>query len=510
MRCSGVPIGAVAFQYGVDTALQAFPFSSLITTATSQINNANVSVNLQDILPQFLQMNDKEDQAYYNGMTPSLPDGAYANYIDALNANNNPLNAFQGNTYDDKLQGRGSFPVSITVEHTIYAGGTDTSLVSTNTNDTWIITLSTIVTEPLWLSPFTWGNPEHNAQGLCGVNNMTLNLNIDTTLKRLVSTCSPYVDLTYGGAGCLAGSATNPNLFQQVPVGNVATANAPSLLFKFLSTQSNDLIETKNVVPYTDYPRYLTPALSTGSIFGGGRATFTTQNIQLNQIPSKIMVCARIPMSSQNISNSATFLCIQAISVNLNNASGLLSTSSTPDLWRISSRNHSNQTWLQFSGQATKASNNYVGIPGASLIGTGGSLLVLNPAYDLSLPTGLSNGSMGNFNLQFQITVYNQFSSAVQPEIVVVCANDGILVTQQGVSATYTGILTQQMVLDANKMSAKTSSEEHREVGGRMHNMTRFRHPRMHRMMGMGHSGGAHSGGAVSGGKHSKLSGLMK
>ena len=53
-----VPVGSKAFDYGVTDALQAFPLASLMTTATAQINNTTVSVNLQDVLPSMLRLNN--------------------------------------------------------------------------------------------------------------------------------------------------------------------------------------------------------------------------------------------------------------------------------------------------------------------------------------------------------------------------------------------------------------------------------------------------------------------
>ena len=86
-----VPSGSTCFNYGTTDALQAFPLASLMTTATAQINNTSVSVNLQDILPSLLRMNNSRELYRFNSTTPSLPDQAYAQYAQALLAHNNPL-----------------------------------------------------------------------------------------------------------------------------------------------------------------------------------------------------------------------------------------------------------------------------------------------------------------------------------------------------------------------------------------------------------------------------------
>jgi hypothetical protein len=253
--------------------------------------------------------------------------------------------------------------------------------------------------------------------------------------------------------------------------------SSPQLLLRFLSTQPSDQIESKNVVPFTDIPRYITPASNAGPIASGATSTITTQNVQLNQIPSKFMIAVRNPYGSSSIAQPSTFLTITSVSINLNNASGLLSSATQYDLWKLSRKAGSNQSWLQFKGSANRAGLNYVAGYGLSEIPTGGSLLVLDPAVSLSLPESLSNGSLGSYNFQAQITVKNQYGYAISPEVVIMCVNDGIMVTNQGTSTTYTGILTRQMVMDAKEMKAIPMTEEVRLVGGRFGDMGLVRHP---------------------------------
>ena len=95
-----VPVGTSAFDYGVTDALQAFPLASLMTTATASINNTTVSVNLQDVLPSMLRLNNSRELYRFNSSTPSLPDQAYARYIQGIGANNNPLAGYSNASYD--------------------------------------------------------------------------------------------------------------------------------------------------------------------------------------------------------------------------------------------------------------------------------------------------------------------------------------------------------------------------------------------------------------------------
>jgi hypothetical protein len=473
INCGGaghaVPVGSNAFSYGVDSAFSPFPFSQLIGTASAQINNTTVSVNLPDLLPQFLALNDRAFLTEFNATTPSLPDSDYGTYADGVGANNNPLAFYSNADYQHGLLPRGAFPVSIAVVHNITAGGQDTSLISTNVADTWVITLSINVTEPIFISPFSWSDPTRSAMGMVGINNFTLTLNMNppsgavvggVPQTRCFGSSSAYISSITSGVGA------NGTMF-----------TSPKLLLKFLSTQPSDNIESRNVVPYTDFPRYITPSSNAPAIASRASAQLTTQNIQINQLPSKFIVAVRLPQSLQTIANPSTFLTITNVSINLNNASGLLSSSTQQNLWKISRRNGSNQTWQQFSGFAQKVGAYGAGGGGISSVPTGGSILVLDPALDLSLPETLSNGSLGQYNFQAQITVTNQYGYAITPEVVVVCVNDGIMVTNQGTSTTYTGILTRQMVMDAKQMPSIPMTEEYRMVGGKMGNMSLVRHP---------------------------------
>jgi hypothetical protein len=500
IRATGVPSGSLAFQYGLTDAFQAFPLASLMTTAQAQINNTSVSINLQDVLPSLLRMNNSRELYRFNSMTPALPDQAYCRFADGVNANNNPLAGYGTASYDIDQVPRGSFPVSVSVLHNITAGGTDTSLLSTNVADTWVIEVSSVVSEPIFLSPFIFGDPEFNQQGLLGINNMTFTFNIDATCKRLWSSSNSYI------TSIALGTAANPNGFTSTTsISVLQQPSQPALLLKFLSTQPSDLIESKNVVPYMDFPRYLTSSANATPIVGGTNAQLTSSNLQINQIPDLFIINIRKPMQTQTYADANAFFVINNVSINLNNQSGLLSSASAYDLWRMSVRNGSTQSWAEFSGVAVQ----YAATGKGKIANTTGSLLIINPAYDLSLPDYISCGSLGNYNFQFQVGVSNQISvapAAITPEICVVCVNSGIMTTQQGVSAIYTGILTKEMVLDAKskqQASAAKSAEVKRMVGGAMLNMASTG-PLLRRMMsrrvGGVPSGGVASGGVASGG----------
>jgi hypothetical protein len=264
-----------------------------------------------------------------------------------------------------------------------------------------------------------------------------------------------------------------------------------------------------------DFPRYLTSSANNPTFATQGQVVkINSSNLQINQIPDYFIITARIPMSQQTPQMSMSQFVIQNISVNLNNQSGLLSSASQYDLWRTSARNGSAQSWAEFSGLQSSFTGGV-----SQNIATTGSVLVLSPPYDLSLPNYISSGSLGNYNFQFQVTVACQYpqevfdlfpNSVIPIEICVVCVNSGIFSTQQGVSAVYTGILTKEMVLSSvngQQASAMTSQETSRMIGGQMLNgaLTAVKGMRKHLKS---HSMPAHSGGAMgsasSGGRMGK------
>jgi hypothetical protein len=560
----------------------------LFSTATCQINNTTVSINTQDIMPSILRMNDSRELYRYNSTTPSLPDQAYYNYSDAAFSSNNPVATYNNASYDLDQVPRGSFPAVITLGHygitsnapaggvalgsTIYIDNGSISVGPTTiathaytfSEEFWIVNFQTVVTEPLFLSPWIWGNPEFNCQGLLGINNMSFTLTIDATAKRLfsvvpqeevymnptgstaqVGTYTPLgtglpslgvqtIFSTNNGGLTIMGSNPNAFKFSQSPSGTtlgvIQPATSPVMLFKFLSTQPSDLIQTKNIVPYHDYPRYLSSQANSSAVTAGTNSiTLTSNNLQINQIPDMFIITVRKQMADQNCYDAMAQMVINNISVNLNNQSGLLSSASQYDLWRLSERNGSSQSFAEFCGQQYIQNGlTYpvagVGTGTTGLIATTGSVLVLNPAYDLSLPDYITCGSLGNYNFQFNINVaYQQGAQSLTNqtlqslEICVVCVNSGIFTTQQGVSAVYTGILTKEMVLGAKshqQASAMTSMEVARMVGGKkMLPLTAFKGlAKRGGMSGAVSSGGImgsqSSGGIMgsqsSGGRHAK------
>ena len=287
--------------------------------------------------------------------------------------------------------------------------------------------------------------------------------------------------------------------------------------FEFLSTQPTQLVASKNVCPYYDYARYISNTNGSVTFNQGVPAQFTSNTIQINQIPDYFIVYARIPMSQQTVLDSASFLTINNVSVNFNNASGLLSSFSQNQLWNMSRKAGLNMNYDEWRGTALRNSVDGEG----AITYTTGSILVIDAA-SLSLPSYLVAGNLGNFQFQITLNMTSYYTAAVTPELVILTANSGIFVTEQGTSTTFTGILTKELTLSTQEQKdtpAISRVADERLVGGKMLHRGIARHPKyvaqhMKKMSGAGYvsgvSGAGYSGAIAGGAMYHKKSKLHK
>jgi hypothetical protein len=448
---SNVAINSSALNYSNGECFQAFPINSSIKTMTASINNTSFSINSQDVLQQLLKLIEPRDLQKFNGFTPTLPDMYFNKYSDAIGSKADITGDYKASGFDNMLVPRGSHPLkSILVNHYIAGVFKDNSLKSTALTDNWDIFLESEFCEPLIISPFQVfsGKSDFNNQALTGITTINIVMNLDPSLKRFFSTNAPITNNI-----SISFADTDP------------ITNA-SLLFNFLNIQETDKIKKRNIVSYIDYPVFVSSDSDT--IIAGNTKTIISQNFQINQIPDLFIICVRRPMSSTTIRHTNSFLPIRNISLNFNNSSGLLSSASTQDLYRISKINGSQQSWLEFWGYAGKANGNIANTALTQyLYSTSGSLIIINPSRDLSLPYYLSNGSVGSYNIQFKVDVINNTTDNFIPELVFITANSGIMVNQDGETDIYTGLLTKELVVNSSvKQEGIPSASYNRLVGG--------------------------------------------
>ena len=554
--------------YGLIAGLSAYPLHSMMTVASATINNNTVSINMKDVLPAIVRMLDKKELGSYNGMSATATD-SLLNYGDQVYGDS-PASGSR-NILDTDYVGRGSLVLLN------YSSSTNGAVVTEVF--TWRIS------EPLMISPFIYCNPKSNGQAFYGIQNMNIVLNIGSDLQRVFRGCGPPIGVAATGTGAStpAGySWPSPSgyglqtVFNSLPfITGVTAGNLNNncmfdntyLLFTFLTAHPSDLFPSRNICPYYELPRYITQstipssaapvgpkqATATGttknlalvSLNSGGGYTggtwsnqtgtlLTSQTLQLNQIPDKLIIFIR--KANQTWYDSDSYLPISGISIDFNNNSGILSAARSEDLYRMSKDNGSNQSWNEWSGfqTANVAQDATDGIlrpcwlcppdtvsrelsPQFSTIPTCGGVLMLEFGKDIQLIEDFfAAGSLGNFNIRVNVRYNNNNMSlpvGSTIELVMITMNSGVFVCERGTSSTYTGILTRADVLEASEQDPYTRSDVKRMVGGgfldmlksgvhKLAPLAKAVAPHVARELskhGSGVSGGGGSGGRLSG-----------
>ena len=467
INLANVPPGAQCFQYAVSDSLNSFPLQSLFSTSTLVINNAASSTNYSDIFAFIKLLEDRNRLDKSDSMTPNFINQHWGRFSDAVLSNSNPMGNYNETTLNNDRVPNGAFPYSYyEVNHYVNGQFADNSTISTSLNDTWIIYISFAkIVEPfLCLSPFT-NTHEFAVAGLLGVNNLSLTLNIQSNCAKVWTTGNSFVNQAGNGLSSYITSIALGN-----PQSNNYGFTNTKLLFNFLTLTDLQYskVSTKSVTSYVDYPRYISPSSNSPSIAPGQSANITMQNIQLNQIPSLIVLGVRVPLSQQNWAYTESYLPINSIQINLNNSSGLLASANSAQLYQISVDSGSTQSYYSWKGFSTAIQNG-----NATIIPTLGSMLVINPAKWLSLNELLSNSSIGQFNLQITINCSNNQGFIIQPEVCLMTVLNGFAITELGQTSFFTACLDRTAILEAKSTddeSRKVDEEFfHNAVGGRMH-----------------------------------------
>lgn len=422
------------FNYSGIDGFSPFPFHALVNSTQWTINNNTISQNTRDLLAVLCRIHDKRYLQRYNGMTPVMFD-SYGDYsqipADALNK---PFAGFSGISMDNDLQPRGVLPLTI-------VSGTNYLATAAGAR---VLVVELKVTEPCMLSPFVFAGDE--GQGMYGIQNFNATYNLTGAANNVVR---------FGGS--LAARYT------VAPVVVFQGAYSPRLLLQYLTPHPSDLLPSRNVLPYYELPRYIT---TLAPIAAGATSRIVSSSLQLNQVPDKLFIVVCKNIDARSVSDADSFLPIRGISINWNNSSGLLSSATPQDLWRMSIENGINMSWAEWSGLASVASP--ASATGSLPITTCGPVLCLEYGKDIELKDDYyAPGSLGNFQLQFNLDVINNTAVPTAGyQLMVIVQNSGVFSLERGVSSSYLGILTKSDVLEASREKAIPFSDAIRMVGG--------------------------------------------
>jgi hypothetical protein len=205
----------------------------------------------------------------------------------------------------------------------------------------------------------------------------------------------------------------------------------------------------------TNYQYQITNSSNFGVFQPNERKDIRSGVFQLSQLPSKFIIVVRKQMNDMRSTESDSFFSINTVSINMSSQNGVLSNMNQEALFMMSVKNGYSGSFYDFSGQACFSSLSQSGV-----VKTTGSILVINPALDLSLGNAsITNSSSGQFSFQINMSVTNNYSEIISPEIVIICANTGIITSQLGESTFSTGLLTESLMMETISKGSKISSD---------------------------------------------------
>lgn len=509
------PAGQPLLQLGVDGSLAAFPLNSLCATMTATINDTTVTINSQDVLTEVLRLTDYRSNRVQR-TCPTMMD-KYQQNEQSLNAQNDPISGYTNAAHDYGEPTNGSWAniVYTTPTGAVLTGtnanaytfegmrvatvdGVPVSVVQPagspsgegNVNGRYSVFLKWRCTEKLVLSPFVFANEHSEDTGLFGINNIQLVMNMRDP-NRALRLRNSYVGTAtkeyYSGSFDYVAGVPLPNTLLPPVAYNTNVGSgvfADSIVNVQFLTPSLDIpLPPKSVVPYMEYPRFITQPQNV-VMASGATQQLQSQTITLPQIPDLLIIYVKaiadpattsvdksldpalpqygssyLPLAvSENGARPAN-----PLSVNFDNFSGLLSSHTKEQLYNMSVKNGLDMDWNTWNGLVRVASG-----AGGSSIPTVGGFLVLKPGVDITLQSGQAASLVGNFTLQFNITVTNTFNFPVQPQIYVVTANSGFFESIRGSSRIIKGVLSEQDIIAAPLAPAGTRGGLARMIGGKV------------------------------------------
>ena len=508
------PPGVPLLQLGVDGSLAAFPLNSLCATMTATINDTTVVINSQDVLKEVIRLTDYKEHRLQR-TCPTMLDKYLLN-SDGLNSFNDPISTYTNGMSQDyyevpngawsnivfttpagaPLVGNGSY-VSPSGMTTNFVNGVPVTTVQgagPNVNGVYSVFVRWRSTEKLVLSPFIFADAFESDTGLFGINNIQLVMNMRDPsrafrLRDFTSVVGGQTQRKQYYSGTLAAGGATPAPGAPAYTGPAVSYNTTAasvftdsvINVQFLTPSLDIPLPPKSVVPYMEFPRFIT-APQNSTIAAGASGQLQSQTITLPQIPDLLIIYVKagrdgavagtadfpipdptfpqfgdayLPLQTSSAGNRT----VSPLSINFDNFSGLLSSHTSEELYHMTVRNGLEMDWNTWSGKA----RSNVGL--GTQISPVGGFLVLKPSQDITLQSGQAPSLVGNFTLQFNISVENRYPFSVQPQIFVITANSGFFETIRGSSRIIKGVLSEQDIISAPLAPTGTHGALKRLVG---------------------------------------------
>lgn len=395
-------------------APRCMPIASITQSETVQVNNAVVTqAPIAQYWPTLMWYNNefKNRNGQYS-LAPSMLDQAQ-DYSQTVGTARNPLGVYGDTSFD---QTRGS-----------YAG---VRIISNPVAGTTAQVELTVV-EPIFISPFVFGEMSNYTSSFGGVQNMSYTATIGN-LQRILSLVQ-----NQGAPGVINITGVSVEL------------NDASLLFNYFTPDPLYPIPRSMESSYFNLISY--PTRTTSAIAPGAEVTIAMQSIQVASIPRRIWVFARRDDSSQTAFTSDAYFGLaptgNPLTLQWNN-NIFMSTASTPDLYNIAVKNGCEMSYSQFINQC-------------------GTVLNLEFGTDIGLAPDETPGVLGNYQLSLTCRFVNRHpTESIIPTLYCVVASEGVFNIVDGSSSQMIGVLSRQDVLNAQPSASISYGDQNAVFGG--------------------------------------------
>ena len=432
-----------ALQFRVVPA--AFPLNQSLSSASLTINNSKVSVQSADVVNIITKQYHQKFLSQHCQQTPNMIDKYFGKCSEATATaiTSSYMNGVRHAEKDSDTVGRADSDYTVVVTRAGVVVAPDTTgLYNIADADAGEVIVSCTVNVSESVLGLPTAEMKENESGYLSINNLELVLQYND--------CRNCFNIS----GDRLWTSSPGTATSDLILNSDARLN---LRYMSLHASQYSKLNSKNVLPYDEYVCYKRTFEA-----GVNASELTSDVISMRQIPEKIFICLRPQYKAMkpNLSNNLCFP-ITKLNLTFNNVSGLLTSYSQRDLYVMSRRNGSQQTWNEFRGKVKNgghATNEFKSI---------GSYIVIDPSRDLGLADYLSASSLGQFSFQASIQYSNihgvnaGVDASSDPigfkeaEIAILANYAGILINDKGSSSTMSGLLTKQAVLES-KSSGKS------------------------------------------------------
>jgi len=381
---TGNPINAIqADNFGT----KSWFFNRAISSITHKINGATENYNNNQIIDAISRVYaDTENVDFFDNLQPDLTN----TYSAATGSNLNPLAS-----YSSSIQGDGIYKPR-TLNYSIVSG----NAISANATGAVVVSLNFY--EPL-VSPFS-SIAKKDGEGLYAINGETINVNYITDL---FNNMFAY----YAPDGLTPGATT-------VSFGNILTLNC---IYLTPYAEMSNQLPHQSVYHYNYYQTFTNAIGAFPS--SSSQITVASQTISVTNVPSKILIYARLSDGNRLASIPDTYLNILRAQISFDNGQNVLQGANADQLYDISVRNGLVMPRAVWKQQALNTS-----ISPPALYGCG-SILVVDPVLDCSVRPDITTASPGRFVIQVPslIVQNNTGIDLAGCSLFVVCVNNAVL-----------------------------------------------------------------------------------